>query len=83
MKPSFYVAVFILVVSILCWTLFSGAISEQNYRDINRIADLYVDTETGVVYYLIHEARGMTNMMCICPRYKADGTLYEWGLAVE
>lgn len=34
--------------------------------------DLYIDTETGVQYFVMNE--GVSSAMC--PRYNADGSLY-------
>ena len=78
MKPSEWVLLFAVLVAILCSVLFPDSFAESRYIDINRIADLYVDAETGVVYYLIRDVQGMTNMMCLCPRYRPDGSLYTW-----
>lgn len=79
MKPSFYVLLFVVLVAIICHVLFPDAFAAQRYLDINRETDLYLDSETGVVYYLVHDLRGV-NVTAICPRYNADGTLYTSGV---
>lgn len=46
---------------------------EVNSGDPNtREIDLYVDSETGVQYFVMNTS----NAGAICPRYDADGNLY-------
>ena len=67
---------FMMIVFAMIHMTFSVCDAEPRYVDMNRIASSYVDSATGVVYYVIRDARGTTNMMCVCPRYNPDGTLY-------
>lgn len=70
---------FMMLVLAVVFTSFSVCDAEPRYADMNRIADSYVDSVTGVVYYVIRDVRGTTNMMCVCPRYNSNGTLYTVG----
>lgn len=83
MRPYLYLLVFVVLMAVLSYVLIPHSGAESRYIDLNRIADLYVDTETGVVYYMIRDVRGTTNMMCVCPRYNSNGTLYTWGGVVD
>lgn len=78
MRRHFYWLAFVVILAVAGWMLLPRSGAEARYLDINRIADLYVDPETGVVYYMIRDVRGTTNMMCVCPRYNPNGTLYTW-----
>ena len=64
-----------LAVAAACALSPSGQ-AEQRYFSMNRAATTYVDEETGVVYFMIEQARGLSNMMVVTPRYLPDGTLY-------
>lgn len=68
-------AIVILLVAAICFYV-ANAEASSRYYDLSRIADWYVDSETGVVYFMIKEAQGLSNMMVICPRYMPDGSLY-------
>ena len=83
MRPYRYLLIFLVIMAVLCCILIHRSGVESRYIDINRIADLYVDAETGVVYYMIRDARGTTNMMCVCPRCKPNGELYIWRGVVD
>ena len=68
------IAIFLLAIFGL--SVCNNADAASRYLDIDCVSTKYVDTETGVVYFMIEKARGMSNMMSVVPRYNPDGTLY-------